>query len=281
MPRSLWVRLGNPTAGAETPINGYLDDMAEDLVDLDLGEHHIAVEDTIEVAANWKILVEGGIESYHFKVAHRETIGPFFEDNLSSYQCFGRNMRSILPRSTMALLADKPTDTWRLRDHANVIYTFFPSSQLLVQQDHFVWIRSTPISPERTELRLATMVPQADLNSPEKDEIYWRRNHAITMTTLREDFEIGEGIQRGLATGAKHAFCISGGFEGRARKIQSGGRRLPEGVAEPYFAFLRVRLVGAGAFIASSSASMALACDRAAISASTSAGARSSCRSPA
>jgi len=36
--------------------------------------------------ANWKVLVEGGLESYHFKVAHRETVGRLFEDNLSTYR---------------------------------------------------------------------------------------------------------------------------------------------------------------------------------------------------
>ena len=52
-------------------------------------------------AANWKILFEGGLESYHFRIAHKDTIGPFFQDNLSSYRTFGPHIRSILPRARL------------------------------------------------------------------------------------------------------------------------------------------------------------------------------------
>ena len=95
---------------------------------------------TASGAVNWKILVEGGIEAYHFKVAHAKTIGPHFMDNLSSYRSFGPNLRSVLPRSTLTHLVEQPRQTWNLREHANLIYYFFPTSQLLVQQDHLVWI---------------------------------------------------------------------------------------------------------------------------------------------
>ena len=43
-----------------------------------------AAETTLDVRANWKLLVEGGLEAYHFKVAHRNTIGPYFSDNQST-----------------------------------------------------------------------------------------------------------------------------------------------------------------------------------------------------
>ena len=44
---------------------------------------------TPTIRENWKLLVEVGLEAYHFKVAHRNTIGPFFTDNQSTYQAFG------------------------------------------------------------------------------------------------------------------------------------------------------------------------------------------------
>ena len=39
----------------------------------------VAAETILDVRANWKLLVEGGLEAYHFKVAHRNTIGPHFQ----------------------------------------------------------------------------------------------------------------------------------------------------------------------------------------------------------
>jgi phenylpropionate dioxygenase-like ring-hydroxylating dioxygenase large terminal subunit len=90
-----------------------------------------------------------------------------------------------------------------------VLYSLFPGSQFLVQEDHFVWIQGNPISADRTRLRLATVVPLAS-SAPED---YWQRHHTLTITTLEEDFVLGEGIQRGLDSGA-NTHLNFGRFEG-------------------------------------------------------------------
>jgi phenylpropionate dioxygenase-like ring-hydroxylating dioxygenase large terminal subunit len=159
--------------------------------------------------ANWKILVEGGIEAYHFKVAHRATIGPHFEDNLSSYRCFGPHLRSVLPRTSMAKLTEETRDTWRLRDHAQVLYTLFPSTALLVQQDHIAWVSQEPVAAGQTRVRVSTLAPTAEADKTD----HWARNHAITTTTLEEDFAIGESAQSTLSSRA-NTHMLFGRFEG-------------------------------------------------------------------
>ena len=202
----IWV-IATPDVSFD--FDAYYAPIAAEAEGLDLANMAIAHEEKKIHNSNWKILVEGGIESYHFKVAHRKTIGPYFEDNLSSYQMLGDHMRSVLMRSSMHVLRDQPTDQWRLRDHANIIYTFFPTTQLLVQKDHVVWINSRPVSAVQTELRLATLAPKSRLG----EEAYWEKNHQITSTTLNEDFVIGESIQNGFASGANDVITF-GRFEG-------------------------------------------------------------------
>ena len=202
----IWV-IATPDVSFD--FDAYYSPIAAEAEGLDLANMAIAHEEIKVHNSNWKILVEGGIESYHFKVAHRKTIGPYFEDNLSSYQMLGDHMRSVLMRSSMHVLRDQPTDQWRLRDHANIIYTFFPTTQLLVQKDHVVWINSRPVSAGQTELRLATLAPKSRLG----EEAYWEKNHQITSTTLNEDFVIGESIQNGFASGANDVITF-GRFEG-------------------------------------------------------------------
>ena len=202
----IWV-IATPDVSFD--FDAYYAPIAAEAEGLDLANMAIAHEERKVHNSNWKILVEGGIESYHFKVAHRKTIGPYFEDNLSSYQMLGDHMRSVLMRSSMHVLREQPTDQWRLRDHANIIYTFFPTTQLLVQKDHVVWINSRPVSAGQTELRLATLAPRSRL----AEEAYWEKNHRITSTTLNEDFVIGESIQNGFASGANDVITF-GRFEG-------------------------------------------------------------------
>lgn len=202
----IWV-----IANAESDIDfeAHIAPLAAELDGLAIDGMYIAHEDAKTHKANWKILAEGGIEAYHFKVAHRNTIGPFFEDNMSSYRMFGPHMRSILMRNTMVDLSPESRDDWRLRDHAQVLYTLFPTTTLLVQSDHISWVQAEPISAGETRMRIITLAPKAEAGR----QNHWQRNHAITTTTLDEDFTIGESIQSSLMTGANE-HMLFGRFEG-------------------------------------------------------------------
>lgn len=202
----IWV-----TAEADGPIDlgAHFGALAAELDALEMDTMFVVHQDVTVRDANWKILVEGGIEAYHFKVAHRATIGPHFEDNLSSYRCFGPHLRSVLPRTSMAKLTEETRDTWRLRDHAQVLYTLFPSTALLVQQDHIAWVSQEPVAAGQTRVRVSTLAPTAEADKTD----HWARNHAITTATLEEDFAIGESAQSTLSSGA-NTHMLFGRFEG-------------------------------------------------------------------
>ena len=169
-----------------------------DLDDLGFSALSIIGDEVQTRRANWKILVEGGLEAYHFRIAHCETIGPYFADNLSTYQSFGPHLRSVLFRRSLPDLGETPREAWRLRDHAHILYTIFPASQFLVMPDHVVWIASDPRGPGETGVRIVTL---ADMRQSDKSADYWRRNHDIAVTTLNEDFDLAEQIQANAESG--------------------------------------------------------------------------------
>lgn len=213
----IWVL---PSPAEDTDLKALFPEFFEGLTNLlgwlDLSGHKIAQQTTLECAANWKILVEGGIEAYHFKVAHRKTIGPHFMNNLSSYQVHGVNIQSVLPREALAKMGKMPETEWDIRAYSNIIYSLFPLNQLLVMQDHIAWINATPLSADRTKLQLTSLVP---ISGPmAADDAHWKTNHDITVTTLKEDFVIGEAIQQGLSSGANEDLLF-GRFEGALDKF--------------------------------------------------------------
>jgi len=212
----IWI-IANPDEDGPLDIDNWLGALAPDFEWLDLANHRIAVEETFDIRSNWKLLVEGGIEAYHFRVAHAATIAPHFPDNLSTYRMFGMHMRSVLPRSSMIGLADSPESDWSIRNDANVLYTLTPTTQLLVQQDHVVWINTTPTAEDHTVIRMATLVPKS---APDNEEMqaHWAKNQAITRVTLMEDFEMGEEIQAGFASRGNPSHLF-GRFEGALNRF--------------------------------------------------------------
>ena len=212
----IWI-IANPDAGEMPDMDAWLSGLVPDFDWLNLTEHRIAVMETIEIDANWKVLIEGGLEAYHFRIAHRNTIGPHFPDNLLTYQQFGPHMRAVLPRNAMPELRDTPERDWALRQDANLVYTVLPNTQMLVQQDHFMWFHMEPVSVGKTRFRTATVVPK-DAPRTEEMEKHWKINHDISVTTLKEDFEIGEEIQSGFASrgNPSHVF---GRFEGALNRF--------------------------------------------------------------
>lgn len=164
--------------------------------------------------ANWKIIVEGGIESYHFSIAHKKTIARAFGDTLSIWQRIGPHIRSVLPKRSIATLAGLPQAQWHIRDHSHIVYTLHPNAMILLQKTHFDLIRMTPLAVDETHIEVMTVgtAPAGGALS-DRAQAFMQENHAFSLRTLDEDFEIGEQIQRGLATGANTHFRF-GRFEG-------------------------------------------------------------------
>jgi phenylpropionate dioxygenase-like ring-hydroxylating dioxygenase large terminal subunit len=215
-----WIWL---STDGEVGIENELGGLAGDLEALAAGSLEIKASTTHDRLANWKILAEGGLEAYHFRIVHRNTIGPHFPNNLSSYQCFGDHIRSILPRSGIEQLDLAALAPGSLREHANILYTLFPLSNVLVMPDHLVWIQNEPLSAAHTRVRISTLAPVGS-----EDEAHWLRNDAIAQATLSEDGEIAESVQSGIDSGANQDFQF-GRFEGALARFNESIDRMLAG----------------------------------------------------
>lgn len=212
----IWVQ---PDGNDLEDLDTFLAGLGADLDWIGLADLRVQHVEEQERHTNWKILVEGGIEAYHFRVAHRKTIGPYFCDNLSTWRAFGPHLRSVLARKTVGSLEESPRNSQQLREHAQLLYTLFPASQLLVQSDHVVWIQSEVLGVDRLRIAIRTLVP-GDRLSGEADREHWQKNHDITVSTLNEDFDLAEAIQEGLDSGANEELTF-GRFEGALAHFNS------------------------------------------------------------
>lgn len=207
----IWVQL---EPGSDLCLDTHLGAIGADLAWLSIED--LEVWDISERTwnANWKILIEGGLESYHFQVAHRDTIAYLFAENLSTFEVIGRHVRSLLPKRTIDDLPSAPRDEWRLRRHANVLYNLFPATALLVQPSHIAMLEFLPVAADRTHVRIVTLVPAKPTHErTDRERENWDFNHSLPVRAFDEDFVLAEEIQVGMATDANQHFLF-GTFEG-------------------------------------------------------------------
>lgn len=179
--------------------------MADGFRYLDL-EHQVVYKrrDYI-VNANWKILSEGGIEAYHFNVAHRNTLAPFFLGNLSTWESWGGlSLRMVLPKKPLLQARELPEEAWNLRKMANIIYSVAPTLLFLAQPDNISLIKMTPVGVDKTRIEEVLLVdPPKDGDEWSDEELNMHEtNHNLVNRILNEDWVLGETIQANMQSNA-------------------------------------------------------------------------------
>lgn len=162
-----------------------------------------------EVAANWKLLLDGAFEAYHFKVAHRQTIAHMFVDNLQIVDEFDLHRRLYLVKARFADEAPEVAG-FDPRRYGNLLYFFFPNTTILVQPDHAQLSWLEPLGAARTRVHEITLIPHAPTS--DKATAHWEANVALYRRTLAEDYGLSESIQTGFDSGANDVLTF-GTFE--------------------------------------------------------------------
>lgn len=149
---------------------------------------------------NWKLVIDTFLELYHFRYLHPETVFPLFLDNVATYEQMGPHIRIAAAKRTLTELESQPKESWRIVDHAIVLYAMFPNTVLTYTQDHCGIFTSFPISPEESVLHFSVLVSPEE--KAKKPESYWEANRNLFAAALVEDLGIGETIQRNCHSGA-------------------------------------------------------------------------------
>lgn len=153
---------------------------------------------------NWKLVIDTFGEAYHLKPLHRATVAGIYHQNVEVCRGHGEHHSMTLARRSIERLRDLPEDRWRLVPHAAIVYVFFPNVVFTVQDDHVDVLRVYPVEGRVDEsvILVDWYVPEPPAS--EKAVAHWEKNVDLFLRTVNdEDFTIGEGIQRGFATGVQ------------------------------------------------------------------------------
>jgi phenylpropionate dioxygenase-like ring-hydroxylating dioxygenase large terminal subunit len=184
---------------ATLDIDTYLGPIQPDLAGWSMENWERYSFEPIVKAMNWKVVIDTFLELYHFRYLHPSSVFPLFLDNIATYERMDRHIRISAAKRTLTELEGQPKSSWRILDHAIVLYSIFPNTVLAYTQDHCGVFTSYPIAPERAVLHFSVLVSPEE--RAKKPDSYWNANRDLFAAALVEDLGIGETIQRNCHTG--------------------------------------------------------------------------------
>lgn len=194
---------------AEFDLDSWLDPALVELLDgLGLADcfHHST---RVLEGPNWKVVVDGYLEGYHFASLHRTTVFRTNLSNMAAFDAWGPHQRNAFALRPIAEAASAPPDEWDPRRCVGAIYWLFPGlaiaggwrEQVAVS---FVFPGDTPTSSWTEQHILLRHEPADDEERKSADHTRdWFHD-----VVLDEDYGAGFGVQRGLAAMADEDFVF-------------------------------------------------------------------------
>ncbi len=177
----------------------------DELPELFAPEQEIIATREGEIAANWKIMLEGFLEGYHIRPTHRESFYPYGFDNLNIIELFGRNSRVVFPFRRIAKLKDVPPQERRVEGLLTYVYHLFPNVLITVLSHHTNIVILEPVALDRTKTFTYTLTNRGS-SAIELRETVKRDATFVDQTGAAEDRAVICAIQRGLGSGANRVF---------------------------------------------------------------------------
>ena len=195
---------------AYVDLAAWVSPMEEQLGALNLEGHVVFRKWALNRNMSWRLALEGFQESYHFCAAHAKTACAGYLNNQSVFRDYGAHVRHSVPLPTVTELKDRDPADWDYRRYFMTQNYLFPANFVQVMTDHVYVHTIIPTGPGTCVFQCMMLIPEAP--QTEKAERYWQKNYDVIRTVFEEDFVIGEGIQKGLETGANTHF-VFGTFE--------------------------------------------------------------------
>jgi len=156
-------------------------------------------------APNWKIVMDGHLESYHFASLHRNSIGPTTFNNCGTIDRFGPHILITVAHRHIVELLDRPESDWHpLRDGMMTAqYVLFPGASVTLLANGMMAQMVRPAG----EIGRSTNTMVMGFYRPAEDPATAAEQSAfldsIRSVLSDEDYAIGFDIQRGLKSSAQ------------------------------------------------------------------------------
>jgi phenylpropionate dioxygenase-like ring-hydroxylating dioxygenase large terminal subunit len=156
-------------------------------------------------APNWKIVMDGHLESYHFASLHRNSIGPATFTNCGVIDRFGPHTLITVAHRHIVELLDRPESEWHpLRDGMiTAQYVLFPGTSVTLFANGMMTQMVRPagdIGHSTNTMVMGFSKPAEDAAAAAEQSAFLDRIRSVLSD---EDYAMGFAIQKGLKSGAQ------------------------------------------------------------------------------
>ena len=201
----IWV-LPDPEGSMD--LDSWLGALGEDFDYLGLARDRCWHHSERQREANWKLIIDAFLESYHVRVLHRNTVYPFFLDSVALSHDIGPHTRSAVARRGITELTRRPASEGALREVCTYTHFVFPNAVFIFHPDYTSLITIWPDEVGRLGWKHSMLVP------PDRMDDSWRAHWDKSLALIddgvfqAEDLYAAEGIQVGLASGANESLRL-------------------------------------------------------------------------
>ncbi len=192
----IWVQV-DPANPIDVAL--HLGEIDDEIASYDISNCEVHSIKILEADINWKSVLDGFLEPYHFATLHADSIAPYFHGTYSPFEGFGINSRMIGVRKSFDKILESDFNEVDLLKHVAVNYQIFPNTILVWQGDHFeCWTAYPGETPGKCKVLFQMLIPKAQYN--ESTMARWERNWTvIEETVFDEDWEMSHQVQGNLS----------------------------------------------------------------------------------
>ncbi len=151
-----------------------------------------------DVAANWKLISDLSLESYHFKTLHRDSVAQILAPN-AVVDTFGRHSLWAFPFKSIANLAELDAEAWPDSIQGSCTFTLYPGVMFIVNALGAQMIRAEPGARPGESRVIYAGVSGQNCDIDRAQQAYEFGGDVFE----REDLPIAEECQRGLTAGRR------------------------------------------------------------------------------
>ncbi len=192
--------------------------LARELQGIHLDQNRLFISKKFTVKANWKLLMDTTLDSYHVTRLHRNTVASMFDDSPVIVEPVGLHLRNASARGNFARtgLSDNIAE---LRKVAVMTYQLFPSA-VVILSPHYTSIEMfRPISPTETQVEFV-MLTQHPEGDPVTEGKLQKSFDFMCRVFGDEDFWAAEIGQQGISSGDIKELTL-GGMECQMRTFHA------------------------------------------------------------